>query len=81
MVALNRAVAVSLAESPEAALPLLDALAERLAEYAPFHAAYADVRRRSGDAAAARAAYGRALALTTNEGERGFLERRLAELR
>ncbi len=81
VVALNRAVAVSLADSPEAALPLLGALAERLAEYAPFHAACADVRRRSGDAAAARTAYGRALALTTNDGERGFLERRLAELR
>ena len=80
VVALNRAVAVSLAESPEAALPLLDELAGRLAEYAPFHAACADVRRRGGDAGGARAAYERALELTANDGERGFLRRRLAEL-
>ena len=65
---------------PEAALPLLAALATRLADYAPFHAARADVERRSGDDAAARKAYERALALTGNPGEREFLERRLREL-
>jgi RNA polymerase sigma-70 factor, ECF subfamily len=80
VVALNRAVAVALADSPEVALPALDELEERLAGYAPFHAARADIRRRSGDAAGARASYERALALTANEGERGFLVRRLAEL-
>ena len=80
MIALNRALALSFASGPEAALPLLAALAGRLAGYAPFHAALADVQRRCGDAAAARAAYVRALELTDNPGERAFLERRLAEL-
>ena len=37
-------LAVSFAEAPEAALPLLDELAERSADYAPFHAA---LRRRA----------------------------------
>ena len=37
MIALNRAIAVSFAEDPESALPLLDALAGQLADYAPFH--------------------------------------------
>jgi RNA polymerase sigma-70 factor, ECF subfamily len=80
VVALNRAVAVSLADGPEVALPLLDMLGDRLDGYAPFHAALADVRRRSGDAAGAREAYERALELTTNTGEREFLARRLAQL-
>jgi RNA polymerase sigma-70 factor (ECF subfamily) len=80
VVALNRAVAVSFAEGPERALPLLAALEAPLASYAPFHAACADARRRLGDDAAAGAAYERALALTGNSGERAFLARRLAEL-
>jgi RNA polymerase sigma-70 factor, ECF subfamily len=80
VVALNRAVAVSFAEGPERALPLLAELEGPLADYAPFHAACADVQRRLGDGDAARAAYEQALALTGNPGERGFLERRLAEL-
>jgi len=44
-------------------------------------AARADLCRRLGNAAQARAAYDRALALTRQEPERRFLERRLAELR
>ena len=77
VVELNRAVAVSLAEGPEAALPLLAALERPLAGYAPFHAALADVQRRCGNAGAASTAYRRALELTANPGERAFLERRL----
>jgi RNA polymerase sigma-70 factor (ECF subfamily) len=81
VVALNRAIAVSFADSPEAALPLLAALDGRLGDYAPFHAACADLQRRLGDEAAARAAYERALELTGNPGEREFLARRLLDLR
>ena len=80
VIEVNRALAVSYSQAPEIALPLLDDLAGRLSDYAPFHAALADVRRRRGDADAARAAYVRALELTDNPGERTFLERRLAEL-
>jgi RNA polymerase sigma-70 factor (ECF subfamily) len=80
VVALNRAVAVSFAEDPQAALSLLEPLGAPLAEYAPFHAASAHIQSRLGDEPAARTAYVRALALTGNAGERAFLERRLAEL-
>jgi RNA polymerase sigma-70 factor (ECF subfamily) len=80
VVALNRAVAVSYSGDPEAALPLFDDLADELPDYAPFHAALADVQRRCGDSGAARTAYERALELTGNPGERAFLERRLATL-
>ena len=81
VIALNRALAVSFAEGPDAALPLLAELEDGLAGYAPFHAACADVQRRLGDAAAARDAYEQALALTGNPGEREFLARRLGDLR
>jgi RNA polymerase sigma-70 factor, ECF subfamily len=81
VIALNRAVALSFAESPASALPVLEELEGQLDGYAPFHAAYADVQRRLGDEAAARAAYERALELTTNPGERAFLESRLAQVR
>jgi RNA polymerase sigma-70 factor, ECF subfamily len=80
VVALNRALAVSFADSPEAALSLLEELTEELSEYSSFHAALADVQRRMGDVPTARSAYERALALTDNAGERQFLERRINQL-
>ena len=44
VVAINRAVALSRAHSPEEGLAALDALdAERLADFLPFHAARADL--------------------------------------
>ena len=80
VIALNRAMAVSFAEDPASALPLLEALAGQLDGYAPFHAALADVQRRLGDAPAARSAYERALEVTDNPGESAFLRRRLGEV-
>jgi RNA polymerase sigma-70 factor, ECF subfamily len=80
VVALNRAVAVAKAEGPEAGLALLDELDRHLADYQYLHAARADLLRRLERAGEARAAYERALALTTAEPERRFLERRLADL-
>ena len=80
VVALNRAVAVSFAAGPEAALPLLDDLAGDLAGFGPLHAARADVLRRLDRAADAADAYREALAATTNPGEAAFLKARLAEL-
>jgi RNA polymerase sigma-70 factor, ECF subfamily len=81
VVALNRAVAVAMAEGPEAALPLVDALAEPLAHYHLWHAARADLLRRSGRTRDALQSYERARALTQNESELAFLARRIAELR
>ena len=78
VVELNRAVAVAMAEGPDAGLELLDGLP--LQRYHLFHAARADLLRRSGRAAEAHAAYERARELATNDTERAFLERRLAAL-
>jgi RNA polymerase sigma factor (sigma-70 family) len=82
VVALNRAAAVSFAEGPAAALPLLDELATdpRLADYPYLPATRADLLRRLGDTAGAAQEYARALELTVNAAERAFLEQRLAEV-
>ena len=80
VIALNRAVALSFMAAPQggpgAALRALVDLAEPLARYQPFHAARADLLARSGDPAAATAAYDAALSLTTNEGEWRFLSQK-----
>jgi RNA polymerase sigma-70 factor (ECF subfamily) len=82
VVALNRAVAVGLAEGPAAGLAALDALAAEplLATYNYLAAARADFLRRLGRAGEARAAYGEALLLSENAVERAFLADRLAEV-
>ena len=82
VIALNRAVAVAMRDGPAEGLALIDALLEQghLAEYRPAHAARAELCRRLGKSAQARASYERALALTRQQPERRFLERRLAAL-
>ena len=82
IVELNRAVAVAMHRGPQAGLTLVDALLARgaLADYRLAHATRADLCRRLGRTADARAAYERALALTRQEAEQRFLRKRLAEL-
>ena len=80
VVALNRAVAVAMADGPAAALPLIDALEVPLADYYLWHAARADLMRRLGRNEDAIRSYRRAHALTQNSSELRFLERRLTEL-
>ena len=82
VVELNRAVAIAMVEGPAVGLIRLDALAgdERLAGYPYFHAARADLLRRLARFSSAADAYRAALELTTNEVERAFLTRRLAEM-
>jgi RNA polymerase sigma-70 factor (ECF subfamily) len=82
VVALNRAVAVAMRDGPAAGLALVDAILANgaLADYRFAHAARADFLRRLRRLAEARTAYERALALTTQEPERRFLEKRLREL-
>jgi RNA polymerase sigma-70 factor (ECF subfamily) len=82
VVELNRAVAVAMRDGPLAGLALVDAILERgdLADYHLAHSARADLCRRLGRMVEARASYERALALTRQEPERRFLERRLGEL-
>jgi RNA polymerase sigma-70 factor (ECF subfamily) len=82
VVELNRAVALAMRDGPLAGLALIDAILARgdLGNYHLAHAARADLCRRLGRTAEARTSYERALALTQQEPERRFLERRLAEL-
>jgi RNA polymerase sigma factor (sigma-70 family) len=82
VVALNRAVAVGLADGPAAGLAAVDALRDEplLATYSYTAAARADFLRRLGDLPAARLAHEEALLLTVNDVERDFLHRRLSQL-
>jgi RNA polymerase sigma-70 factor (ECF subfamily) len=82
IVALNRAVAVAMADGLEAGLSAIDLLASQgdLDEYHLLHAAHADLLRRMGSRTEAAESYKRALELVTNDSERRFLERRLAEV-
>jgi RNA polymerase sigma-70 factor, ECF subfamily len=79
VIELNRAVAIAMADGPAAGLPLIDALIGDLDRYHLFHAARADLLRRLGRSADARAAYAKARDLAANPQERAFLERRLGE--
>lgn len=81
VVELNRAVAIAMRDGPEAGLVLVDAILAQgqLDEYYLAHATRADLCRRLGRMAEARASYERALALARQEPERRFLTKRLAE--
>ncbi len=82
VVSLNRAVAVAMVDGPEAALTLIERLADdgELANYHLLDAARADLLRRLGKPAEAADSYHRALALVRNDSERRFLQRRLQEV-
>ena len=82
VVELNRAVAVAMRDGPMAGLALIDTILERgdLADYALAHSARAELCRRLGKTGDARLSYERALALTRQEPQRRFLDRRLVEL-
>jgi len=82
VVELNRAVAVAMRDGPMAGLALIDTILERgdLGDYALAHSARAELCRRLGKTGDARLSYERALALTRQEPQRRFLDRRLAEL-
>ncbi|RDI26198.1 RNA polymerase ECF family sigma subunit [Pseudacidovorax intermedius] len=82
VVALNRAVALSFAEGPAAALPVLDALAgePQLQRYPYLHGARADVLERLGRIAEAREAYRQAADLTQNQAQRALLLSRMQAL-
>jgi len=83
VVQLNRAVAIAMRDGPEVGLTHIDAVLEHgeLANYYLAHSARADMCRRLGRTAEARASYEKALALTQQEPELHFLARRLEELK
>jgi RNA polymerase sigma-70 factor, ECF subfamily len=82
VIELNRAVAVAMRDGPAAGLELIDAILAdgHLADYYLAHSARAELCRRLGRTAEARASWERALSLTVQEPERRFMTRRLNEL-
>ncbi|HXW15017.1 MAG TPA: RNA polymerase sigma factor [Terriglobia bacterium] len=88
VVQLNRAVAIAMRDGPEVGLAHIDAVLEHssgkpgeLANYYLAHSARADMYRRLGRTAEARASYEKALALTQQEPERQFLQERIRQLK
>jgi len=83
IVHLNRSVAIAMRDGPEAGLTHIDAVLEQgeLTNYYLAHAARADMCRRLGRTAEARASYEKALALTQQEPERQFLQERIRQLK
>ncbi len=81
VVELNRAVAVSMAEGPAAALPIVDALAAEpaLTRYHLLPSVRGDLLARLGRVAEARAEFERAAELTRNESERALLREKARE--
>ena len=79
VVDLNRAVAIGMADSPQAALPLVDAIAGtgQLDAYYLLHATRADLLRRAGRLPEASESYRKAAELAPTEAERRFLSSRL----
>jgi predicted RNA polymerase sigma factor len=80
VIALNRAVAVSMASGPEAGLTLVDALASEpaLGRYHLLPSIRADLLYKLGRHAEARSEFERAATLTRNSRERTFLLNRAA---
>src|SRR5271170_1726831 len=82
VVELNRAAAIAMAEGPSSGLALIDEL-EAKGELSGYHllpAARADLLRREGRWQEAAESYRQALAMVTNDPERRYLSRRLAEV-
>ena len=79
VIELNWAVAVAMADGPDAGLALMEPLADDLDRYHLFHAARADLLRRTGRGEEAKAAYQRALELATNPIERKYLQQRASQ--
>lgn len=82
IIELNRAIAIAMHKGPEAGLRQIDAILERgeLNSYHLAHSARAELCRKLGQIADARASWERALALAQQDPERRFIERKLSEL-
>lgn len=76
---LNRIVALSHVRGPKTALKMLGGLEGALGNYQPFHAARADLLRRSKNVEEARGAYALAISLSKNPTEKRFLQRWLEQ--
>jgi RNA polymerase sigma-70 factor (ECF subfamily) len=80
VVEVNRAVAIGMARGLQEGLKLLLQLEDQADNFYPYHAARADLLRRTSQREAAADAYKRALDLCNNRAERGYLQRRLDEM-
>ncbi len=82
VVELNRAAAVAMAEGPAKGLELIAAIEAKgdLSGYHLLPAARGDLLRRQGCWSEAASAYRLAIELVSNDSERRFLERRLAQI-
>ncbi len=80
VVEVNRAVAIGMAEGPEVGLNMLLRLEAQADGFYPYHAARADLLRRTNQQEAAADAYQRALEMCGNSAERAYLQRRLDEM-
>jgi RNA polymerase sigma-70 factor (ECF subfamily) len=82
IIELNRAVAIAMHNGPEAGLKRIDAILARgeLKDYPLAYSARAELCRKTGRINEARTSWQRALALTQQNPERRFIERKLREL-
>jgi RNA polymerase sigma-70 factor, ECF subfamily len=80
VVTLNRAVAVSKSDGPEAALALTDSLADRLGAYFYFHGLRGNLLMQLGRGPEAREAFNRAIALARTAPEAAHIRRQLDAL-
>jgi RNA polymerase sigma-70 factor (ECF subfamily) len=80
VVEVNRAVAVGMARGVSEGLQMLLQLESQAEAFYPYHAARADLLRRTNQREAAADAYRRALDLCGNRAERAYLQRRLDEI-
>ena len=81
VVELNRAVAIAMRDGSAAGLSQIEGLLAKgkLDNYPLAHSAKAELCRRAGQMDEAKASFEKALALTSQEQQRRFLQRRLAE--
>lgn len=80
VITLNRAVAVSKVAGPEAALTMIEPLADRLSGYFHFHGLKGALNLELGRQAEARAAFGRAIALANTAAEAAHIRQHLDRL-
>jgi RNA polymerase sigma-70 factor (ECF subfamily) len=80
VVEVNRAVAMAMAWGAQVGLQMLLRLDNQADGFYPYHAARADLLRRTNQREAAADAYKQALALCGNSAERTYLQRRLDEM-
>jgi len=80
VVEVNRAVAIGMARGLQEGLKLLLSLEDQAENFYPYHAARADLLRRTNQREAAADAYQRAIELCSNPTERAYLQHRLDEM-